>query len=50
MLNKESLPTVKVTFDQVKKFRTEDVAEPSAELKGYWKKVLDSNKKIIEKI
>jgi hypothetical protein len=50
MVNKESLPTLKVTLDQAKKFRTEDVSEPTEPLTGYWKKILDSNKKVIEKI
>lgn len=50
MLKNEMLPTLKLSLKDVEVFRTQAKEEPTAVVQGYWKKIMDSNKKIIEKL
>ena len=50
MLKNEMLPTLKLSLKDVEEFRSTTAEESSAAIQGYWKKILDSNKKIIEKL
>ena len=50
MLKNEMLPTLKLSLKDVEEFRAQAAEEPAAAVQGYWKKILDSNRKIIEKL
>lgn len=47
MLKKEMLPTLKLSLKDVEEFRSSGAEEPSAAVEGYWKKIMESNKKMI---